>query len=148
MPVQTDSTGDLVVPPAPYEHLQYQPLSALVTCNAGERVLLRFANLGFKEAAMTLADIKMKVIGKDATPMAGRDGADTSYEASTVSFGAGESIDAIFTAPPHSGGSGPDVYVLYDRAYERTNNLGGGGRRTEVRVYPGGSLGPQLLPNT
>ncbi len=78
-----------------------------MTCNAGERVLLRFANLGFRESAMTLAGIKMKVVGKDATPMMGRDGTDTSYEASTVSFGAGESIDAIFTAPPHSGGSGP-----------------------------------------
>ena len=32
----------------------------LVTCNAGERVLLRFANLGFRESAMTLAGIKMK----------------------------------------------------------------------------------------
>jgi hypothetical protein len=127
----------------------------LVTCNAGERVLLRFANLGFRETAMTLAGIKMKVVGKDATPMLGRDGTDTSYEASTVSFGAGESIDAIFTAPAHSGGVGPDVYVLYDRAYERTNNLASdgansyGGRKTEVRVYPISSspLAPQLYPN-
>lgn len=150
--VQTDANGDLAIPPAPYKHLQYQPLSALVTCNAGERVLLRFANLGFREAAMTLAGIKMKVVGKDATPMKGRDGTDTSYEANTVSFGAGESIDAIFTAPAHSGGAGPDVYVLYDRAYERANNLavatGYGGRRTEVRVYPLGTLSAQMLPNT
>jgi len=156
--VQTDANGDLLTNVG-YEHLQYQPLSALVTCNAGERVLLRFANLGFKEAAMTLAGIKMRVIGKDATPMRGRDGTDTSYEASTVSFGAGESIDAIFTAPAFSGGSGSsglgyDSYVLYDRAYERSNNLasdGGnpyGGRRTEVRVYPAGSLSAQALPNT
>ena len=145
---QTDSTGDLVRPPAPYDHLQYQPLSALVTCNAGERVLLRFANLGFKESAMTLAGIKMRVIGKDATPMAGRDGTDTSYEASMVSFGAGESIDAIFTAPAYVGPGEYDTYVLYDRAYERTNNLGGGGRRTEVRVYAAGTLPAQSLPNT
>jgi hypothetical protein len=150
---QTDAGGDLVIPAAPYEHLQYQPLSALVTCNAGERVLLRFANLGFRESAMTLAGIKMKVIGKDATPMKGRDGTDTSYFASTVSFGAGESIDAIFTAPPKTG-PGYDTYVLYDRAYERSNNLaneGGapyGGRRTEVRVYAAGTLPPQSLPNT
>jgi hypothetical protein len=157
--VQTDANGDLMTNVG-YEHLQYQPLSALVTCNAGERVLLRFANLGFKEAAMTLAGIKMKVIGKDATPMRGRSanigtdlldpyprtGADTSYEASTVSFGAGESIDVIFTAPPKTG-AGYDTYVLYDRAYERTNNRGGGGRRTEVRVYAAGTVSPQTLPN-
>ena len=156
--VQTNADGDLLTN-AGYEHLQYQPLSALVTCNADERVLLRFANLGFKEAAMTLAGIKMKVIGKDATPMRGRDGTDTSYEASTVSFGAGESIDAIFTAPAFSGGSGSsgngyDTYVLYDRAYERSNNLASddgnpyGGRRTEVRVYAAGTLPAQSLPNT
>jgi FtsP/CotA-like multicopper oxidase with cupredoxin domain len=142
--------GDLVAP-AGRPDLQYQPLSSLVTCNAGERVLLRFANLGFKEAAMTLAGIKMKVVGKDATPMHGRDGTDTSYEASTVSFGAGESIDAIFTAPPHSGGAGPDKYVLYNRSYLRSNNLasgGFGGQRTEVRVYPAGALAAQLVPAT
>lgn len=100
---------------------------------------------------MTLAGIKMRVVGKDATPMAGRDGTDTSFEASTVSFGAGESIDAIFTAPPKTG-AGYDTYVLYDRAYERSNNLAngnvGGGRRTEVRVYAAGTLPPQSLPNT
>ena len=105
LPVQVDASGELMAP-AGRSDLQYQPLSALVTCNAGERVLLRFANLGFKESAMTLAGMKMKVVGKDATPMKGRDGTDTSYEASTVSFGAGESIDAIFTAPAFSGGSG------------------------------------------
>ena len=82
-----------------------------------------------------------------------RDGADTSYDASTVSFGAGESIDAIFTAPActagRQSGLGYDAYVLYDRAYERTNNLRrSGGRRTEVRVYPAGTLPPQTLPNT
>jgi hypothetical protein len=156
--VVTDASGDLTTNPG-YEHLQYQPLSSLVTCNAGERVLLRFANLGFKEAAMTLAGIRMKVIGKDATPMRGRDGTDTSYYASTVSFGAGESIDAIFTAPAYSGGSGSsgqgyDTYVLYDRAYERSNNLAAegalpyGGRKTEVRVYPASTLAAQTLPNT
>ena len=124
-----------------------------MTCNAGERVLLRFANLGFQEAAMTLAGIKMRVVGKDATPMRGRDGTDTSYEASTVSFGAGESIDAIFTAPPHSGRH-RDLRHLRAlqprlRAVEQPGGSGGfGGQRTEVRVYPAGTLPPQTHPNT
>lgn len=147
MPVLTDANGELLATPG-YKHLQHQPLSALVTCNAGERVLLRFANLGFRESAMTLAGFKMKVVGKDATPMKGRDGTDTSYEASTVSFGAGESIDAIFTAPAYVGPGAYDTYVLYDRAYERSNNLAYGGRQTEIRVYPVGTLPAQLLPNT
>ena len=86
-----------------YEHLQYQPLSSLIECNAGERVLLRFSNLGFKEPAMTIDGITMRVVGRDATPMwmrHGRDGTDTSYETNTISFGAGESFDVIIEAPP------------------------------------------------
>jgi FtsP/CotA-like multicopper oxidase with cupredoxin domain len=143
-----DPDGDLIPPPG-FPNLKYQPISSLVRCKAGERVLLRFANLGFKEAAMTLAGIPMRVVGKDATLMRGRDGTDTSYAATTVSFGAGESIDAIFTAPPHRGGN-PDKYVLYNRAYARSNNLAGGfgGQRTEVHVYPAtAALGPQAFPN-
>jgi FtsP/CotA-like multicopper oxidase with cupredoxin domain len=165
-----DPSGDLI-PPAGHPELQYQPLSALVTCNAGESVLLRFANLGFRESAMTLAGITMKVVGKDATPMRGRNaligsnpldpyprnGVDTSYAASTVSIGAGESADVIFVAPAlrsprPAGDPGYDTYVLYNRAYSRSNNLGGGGgfggQRTEVRVYAGGTLPAQTIPNT
>lgn len=148
--VQRTATGDLLTTPG-YEHLQYQPLSSLVTCNAGERVLLRFANLGFTEAAMTATGIKMQVIGRDATLMRGRTGADTSYLTSTVSFNAGESVDAIFTAPPHSGNSEYDTYLLYNRSTTHGNNRGAsgyGGQMTEIRVYPAGTLAPQTLPNT
>ncbi len=144
-----DPQGDLI-PIPDHEHLQYQPLSSLVPCNAGERVLLRFANLGFKEAAMTLPGIQMRVIGRDATLMRGRDGTDTSYETDTISISAGESFDVIFTAPAHSGGTGPDTYLLYNRSYARSNNLatgGFGGQATEVHVYPGGTVAPQTIPN-
>ena len=149
-----NAQGDLIAPTPLRQDLRYQPHSSLVTCMPGERVLLRFANLGFREANMTLAGIKMRVVGKDATLMRGRYGTDTSYEVSSVSFGAGESVDAIFTAPPYSGGSGSsgqgyDAYVLYNRSFLRSDNLaagGSGGQRTEVRVYPGG-LSAQQFPN-
>ena len=69
--MQTDSaTGDLLTNPG-LERLQYQPHSSLITCNAGERVLLRFANLGFREAAMTFAGLNVRVVGRDATLMRG-----------------------------------------------------------------------------
>jgi hypothetical protein len=152
--VQTDSNGDLMTNSG-HEELQYNPHSSLVTCNAGERVLLRFANLGFREAAMTLAGIKMRVIGRDATIMRGRDGTDTSYLTNTILIGAGESYDVIFQAPDFSGGSGSsgngyDTYILYNRRYTQDSNLspgGAGGQRTEVRVYPAGTLGPQQYLN-
>ncbi len=151
-----DANGDLV-PPTGRDDLQYQPLSALITCQPGERVLLRFANLGFREASMTLAGIKLRVVGRDATPMRGgldgTAGADTSYETETLLMGAGESFDVIFTAPAFSGGAGSsgqgyDTYILYNRRYSQDNNLAGGfgGQRTEVRVYPGG-LSAQQFPN-
>jgi len=65
-----------------------------------------------------------------------------------LSFGAGESFDTIFDAPPHSGGSGPDKYVLFNRAYDRADNLValGGGQRTEVHVYPAGALPLRRTP--
>ncbi len=154
--VQTDANGDLMTLPG-YEHLQYNPHSALVACNENERVLLRFANLGFREAAMTLAGIKMRVVGRDATPMRGRDGTDTSYFTDTLLMGAGESYDVIIQAPPFSGGTDTDEqgrsydkYILYNRRYTQDSNLspgGAAGQRTEVRVYPTGTLGDQEYLN-
>lgn len=140
--------GDLPVPARP--ELRFQPLSSLVTCNAGERVLLRFANLGYTQQAMTLTGLRARIVGKDATLLRGRTGANGSYTTDSIPLGAGESVDAIFTAPPHSGGSGPDVYLLYNRAYRRSNNLapgGFGGQTTEIRVYPGGALAAQEYPH-
>jgi FtsP/CotA-like multicopper oxidase with cupredoxin domain len=157
MPVAVDADGDLMTN-AGYEHLKYQPLSSLINCNAGDRVLLRFSNLGFKEPAMTLAGITMRVVGRDATPMRGfnsagtargGNGADTSYETNTVSLGAGESFDAIFEAPAYVGPGPYDTYLLYNRDYTRDDNASDyGGQTTEVHVYPANTLAPQSIPNT
>ena len=147
--VQTDGNGDLMTNPG-YEHMQYNPHSSLITCNTGERVLLRLANLGFREAAMTLAGIKMRVVGRDASTMKGRDGTNTSYLTNTLLIGAGESYDAIFEAPAYEGPGPYDTYILYNRRYTQESNLspgGSGGQRTEVRVYPAGTLAPQLYLN-
>ncbi len=144
-----DANGDLIAP-VDRPELKYQPHSSLVTCNAGERVALRFANLGFREQTMTTAGIRMRVVGRDATPMLGRDGTDTSYETQTLNIGPGESYDAIFTAPPFTGGGGSsglgyDSYLLYNRNYTRAPG-GFGGQATEIHVYPGG-VAAQQYPN-
>lgn len=140
--------GDLIAPPG-HPELQYQPHSSLVTCNEGDRVALRFSNLGFRECAMTTAGIRMRVVGRDATPMRGRDGTDTSYVTETLNIGPGESYDVLFTAPPHRGPGDYDTYLLYNRAYAKSNNLapgGFGGQATEIRVYANG-VAPQAYPN-
>ena len=131
--------------------LRYQPLSSLVTCNSGERVLLRFANLGFTQQTMTLSGLRATVVGKDATLLRGRTGANASYTTDSITLGAGESVDAIFTAPAYTGAPGTyATYMLYNREYRRSNNLapgGFGGQATEIRVYPANNLGPQTYPH-
>lgn len=159
--IKTDEKGDMLFNDG-LQRLQYSPHSSLVTCNEGDNVLLRLANLGFRESAITLAGIDMRVVGRDATPMKGigtdgitRDGADTSYLTNTVLIGAGESYDVIFEAPAFSGGNGSsgagyDTYILYNRRYTQESNLstgGAGGQRTEIRVYPAGTLDEQLYIN-
>jgi FtsP/CotA-like multicopper oxidase with cupredoxin domain len=143
-------TGDLI-PPAGREDLQYQPISSLVKANAGERVLLRIINLGFEVHTMKLGGIKMRVVGKDATLLRGRNGSDLTYLTSAASISPGETVDAIFVAPPHSGGEGPDRYMFYNRNFHRLNNgghTGYGGQMTEIHVYPSGTLPEQGEPNT
>lgn len=145
------ASGDLLPPPPRtgepagiYAHLQYQPLSSLVQCNAGERVLLRFATLGFKRQSIKLAGIKMRAVGRNAAPLHAREATNT------IAIGAGESINAIFTAPPYQGPAPYDTYLLYNPGYSRANNLspsGFSGQMTEVRVFPPGTLGPQTGPN-
>ncbi len=143
-----DGSGDLIAPPG-HPELQYQPFSSLVNCNSGERVALRFANLGFREVAITMGGIRMRVHGRDATHLRGRDGTDVSYETETLNVGPGESYDVIFEAPAHSGTGDYDTYLIYNRAYQRANNLAGGGfggAATEIRVYPSG-VAAQQYPN-
>jgi FtsP/CotA-like multicopper oxidase with cupredoxin domain len=140
-------TGDLIPTPG-YEHLQYQPISSLIQANAGDRVLLRFINLSFGMQSMTLPGLKMKIVGKDATLLRGRDGTDLSYMTNTVFTGAGQSVDAIFTAPGVP--SGVKKYLLYNRNYDRLSNAGGpgyGGQMTEIHIHPAGTLPPQTEPN-
>ena len=103
---------------------------------------------------MTLAGIRMRVVGRDATPMRGRDGTDTSYETETINIGPGESYDVIFTAPAfraRCSGAGYDTYLLYNRAYERVEQPGAGRLRRpgdrDPRLPERATVGPQNYPN-
>lgn len=143
------------------ERLRYNPNSSLVQANEGERILLRLSNLGFEEHSMVLPGIPMTLVGRDAKPLlSGRPdygvdppGTGTRGDISSVTYrvdiGPGESRDLIFTAPRLAPGSRLDRYPFYDRnsgyvkGTDPVYGEGVGAMRTEVRVYPAGTLPPQ-----
>ncbi len=152
-PDTLEANGDPMSTPAPgsvAERLQYQPISSLVQAKSGEKVLLRFVNLGYETQAMTLGGIAMKVVAKDATLL--KNGStDLSYRTNTVYIGPGESYDAIFTAPNVTATTD---YLLYNRKFSALNNggtAGYGGQMTKVRILPSSAVLPAQdidKPNT
>lgn len=122
--------------------LQYQPISSLIKCNPGEKVLLRLSNLGYENHALTADNIDLTIVAKDASLLKGRDGTNNYITTNTVDVGPGESRDVIFTAPSAQG-----KYLLYDRKYSYLSDGGGagyGGMMTEIRV---GNFPPQTEAN-
>jgi FtsP/CotA-like multicopper oxidase with cupredoxin domain len=135
--------GDPLSPAA--GRLRYQPNSSLITANSGDRVLLRIANLGYYNHALTVDGIDLLVVGKDASLLRSPDGSATSQVTNTVIVGPGESRDVLFTAPD------PGKYLLYARDYQSMTNGGGagvGGQMTEIRVSPPGTLPAQTRANS
>lgn len=125
--------------------LQYQPISSLVRCNAGDRVLLRLSNLGYQNHAFTVDNIDLQIVAKDAALLKGRDGTTNYITTNTVGIGPGESRDVIFIAPD------PGEYLLYDRKYSYLGNGGGpgyGGMMTKIVVAAPGTYPPQTVANT
>lgn len=107
-----------------------QPFSSLIEVNSGEKVLLRFINLGFENHNMQLLGIPMKIIGLDAKVLKGNNGEDLSFFRDTIDIAPGQTLDAIFTAPS------PGKYILYNSSHNKNMNNGTsfGGMVTEVHV--------------
>jgi FtsP/CotA-like multicopper oxidase with cupredoxin domain len=125
--------------------LQYQPITSLIRANAGDRVLLRLANLGYQNHALTLDGISMRMVAKDASLLVGRDGTKDYADSTTVDIAPGESRDVLITAP-----DSPGTYLLYDRNYAYQSNGGGagyGGQMTKLEVSPRGTLPAQTAIN-
>jgi FtsP/CotA-like multicopper oxidase with cupredoxin domain len=124
--------------------LQYQPISSLIRCNAGDRVLLRLSNLGYQNHAMTVDAIDLQIVAKDASLLKGRDGTTNYLMTNSVDVGPGESRDVIFVAP------GPGEYLMYDRNYSYLENGGGpgyGGMMTKILVGAPGTYPAQTVAN-
>jgi FtsP/CotA-like multicopper oxidase with cupredoxin domain len=137
-----------------------QPVSALIQVNAGDRVLLRLADLGYQQHAMELPGIPMRVVGQDATFLGagtslGVTYGDRTYRTNTIYIGPGEARDVLFTAPAYNAlrpggadaGGNYNTYYFRSRDFQKLSNNGApgsGGMMTEVRVY-GGTLPPPAL---
>ncbi len=130
--------------------LAYQPYTSLITCNPGERVLLRIACLGYQDHSLQMDGIPLTVVGRDADWLE-----NNVYTTDTIDVSPGESYDATFIAPAHSTGNavdGPDIYMFYDRDFANDGSGGGTvytGIATQVRVYPAGTVAAQriAIPN-
>jgi FtsP/CotA-like multicopper oxidase with cupredoxin domain len=128
--------------PGGQERLRYQPISSLVRCNSGERVLLRMSNLGYQNHTLTCDQIPLTVVAKDSVRLANADGVTHYLTGSSVEIGPGESRDVIFTAPTVSART---TFLFYDRNYAYLNNGGGsglGGQMTHIEVRPPGDPAP------
>ncbi|WP_018085077.1 multicopper oxidase domain-containing protein [Desulfurispora thermophila] len=120
------------IKPADDPSLPYQPYSSLIHAYAGERVLLRFVNLGYEQHSIQILGIPLHIIGQDAQLLRGYYDEDLSYHKSTVYIGAGQTTDAIFRAPRAG------KYPLYNRDLHKNTVAGKffGGMVTEVTVLP------------
>lgn len=126
--------------------LPRQPVSSLIQANAGDRVLLRFNNLGYQEHTIEAPGIVFRVVGEDAKPLLKPGGADLSYTKDTLLIAPGTTLEAIFVAPQVTQLT---KYRLHSRDLQHTTNAGSGdgGMMTEIWVHPAGTLGPQTGPN-
>jgi FtsP/CotA-like multicopper oxidase with cupredoxin domain len=139
---QRDSDGSLRAPqshrlangsyaPGPVESLKNQPISSLIACAPGEKVLLRLANLGFGQQTMSLPGIALTTVGRDARliPEGRRPVSDV------VDLGPGESRDVMFIAPAVG------TYPFFNRDVHRypgtDSDSWSGGQRTHVVVKAG-----------
>jgi FtsP/CotA-like multicopper oxidase with cupredoxin domain len=158
-----------LAPNDPLYRLRFQPMSSVVEAKAGEKVLLRIANLGFAEHSLELAGLQMRVVGADARGLTGartnlndfsnnpsgpRRG-DASWWTNRLDLGPGESRDVLIDTSSVTVPSGQVVeFPLFDRNAAFTSAADGqpdgsagaryGGMRTVVRVHPANApLGPQ-----
>lgn len=111
-------------------NLSQQPYSSLIRVNRGERVLLRFVNLGFQQHSIEVLGLSLRVAGQDAVRMRGIHGEDLSFYQNIIYIGAGQTMDVIFETPRRG------IYPLFNRNCHKNTNGGDsfGGMVTQIEV--------------
>jgi FtsP/CotA-like multicopper oxidase with cupredoxin domain len=129
----TVNPGDLP-PPVENGGKVSQKENALITADAGQRILLRISNLNVTRFyTLGTMGISMQVVGKDAKQLRGPTGNNLYYKTNSVTVGGGESVDAILDIP--AGASGK-TYFLYttNLNYLSNDTEQFGGMMTEIRI--------------
>jgi len=135
---RTDGTDGLVkFPPADGFNDTYvptgQPVSSLITANAGDKVLLRISNLAITRFyTLQSLGIPMQVVGKDAKQLPTVNGTPLYYKTNSVTVGGGESFDVILDTASVAAGT----YYLYtsNLNYLSNDTEAFGGMMTEIRI--------------
>ena len=113
-----------------------QPVSSLITANAGDKVLLRISNLAITRFyTLQSLGIPMQVVGKDAKQLRTADGAtNLYYDTNSVTLGGGESYDVILDVPATA--ASEDVFYLYtsNLNYLSNDTEEFGGMMTEIVI--------------
>lgn len=118
------------VKPGDDPNLPLQPYSSLIEANPGEKVLLRFVNLGYQTHNIQVLGVPLRVVGQDAKELRGYHGEDLSYFTNTIFIAPGQTMDVIFTAPV------PGKYLLFNRSHNQNTVAGNffGGMITEINI--------------
>jgi FtsP/CotA-like multicopper oxidase with cupredoxin domain len=123
--------------------VQSQPVSALITAAAGERVLVRLSNLSVTRFfTLGTAGVPMKVVGWNARQLRGPDpdgagpakGKDLYFDTNSVTLGGGESADVILDIPATA--TPGTKYFLYTTNLNYLSNREDdfGGMMTEIVI--------------
>lgn len=123
----------ILVPPVDNGGKDSQKVSALVTANVGQKILLRISNLNVTNYyTLATMGLTMKVVGKGARLLRGPDGKDLYYDTNSVTLGGGESVDVIIDTTNIA----PGTYFLYSTRLNFLNNdtEDFGGMMTEIEI--------------
>lgn len=106
-----------------------QPYGSQITCQVGQRVLLRIINAGFQNHTLHLGGFVGRVVAEDGFPLKTHS-LNATYEKTGVTLGSGQRIDIILTPTT------PGEYYLYDREYQHLVNRDQfpGGMMTKITV--------------
>ena len=110
-----------------------QPIPALITATAGQKILIRLSSLSTVDfSTVTVLGIPMQVVGQGARLLRGPTGTNTYYTTGSVTLGGGEANDILLDTTSVA----PGTYFLYTTNLNHlaNNTEDFGGMMTEIVI--------------